>query len=274
MHPYQTKKAGVGIFSPSLDWSFPVRLPDYTPIFIAELFAIVLALRKLPSSESEAVIITDALSVCSALSSATNLPLINMFHHLVPANLRKIQLLWVPGHCGIYLNEMADTLATISLRGPITPIIPDTAYATAIRFRNACLLNEIGKFSWDQFSDFAHLRFGWNKQWCVSRQVEVTFTRLRCRIPKLNYYLHKAGLSASPLCQFCGEIETIEHFFLFCHRYSNQRKRCLVAPLQKLGLQINVPQILSFGGITLGYSHREVHSAVFDYIQETKRLPC
>lgn len=268
------EKAGIGIFCTSLDWSFSVRLPDYTPIFIAELFAIILALRKLPASESEAVILTDSLSVCTALSTAKNLTLLSMISSLLPENLKKFHLLWIPGHCGIYPNEMADSLAKASLSGPLLPILPDFAYVTALRYRKACLHKEIEKLSLDKVRDFVHLRYCWNKQWCVSRQLEITITRLRCRIPHLNYYLHKAGLTASPLCLFCKESESIDHFFLSCQRYAYQRKRYLVEPIEKLGLKINVELILSFGGITLGYSHREVFSAVCEYIRATKRLPC
>lgn len=57
------EKAGVGIFSEALSWSFSLRLPDYTPIFEAELLAILLALRKLSANESSAVIVTDSKSM-------------------------------------------------------------------------------------------------------------------------------------------------------------------------------------------------------------------
>uniref|UniRef100_A0A6M2CU45 Putative tick transposon n=1 Tax=Rhipicephalus microplus TaxID=6941 RepID=A0A6M2CU45_RHIMP len=145
---------------------------------------------------------------------------------------------------------MADSLAGVSLIGPIIPVLSNTAYVTALRFRNTCLRCGIGNL--DKFKDLEHLRYCWNKQGCVFRQLEVSDTRLRCTVPQLNYDLKKARLKASPLCIFCNEIETIEHFFLFCRRYSYQRKKFLEAPLDNLGIQVNVPVLLSFGGTSFG----------------------
>lgn len=268
------EKAGVGIFSPSLSWSFSIRLPDYTPIFIAELLAIVLALRKLPENQLSAVVVTDSRSVCASLSSTSNTTILNVFQNLVPTTLQKVTLLWVPGHCGLHLNEMADLLARTSLSGPLIPILPDTAYVTASRFRTFCLRNDLSKLPLIPSGDFEHLGFCWNNQWCPSRQLEVTYSRLRCRIPELNFYLHRAGLTMSPLCHICKEIETIDHYFLSCRRYSNQRKILLEAPLCKIGLGLSTPVLLSFGASTLGYCHRDVCCAVFDFLTETRRLPC
>lgn len=49
--PVLNEKAGVGVFCISLHWTFSVWLPDYTPISIAELFAMILDFCKIPASE-------------------------------------------------------------------------------------------------------------------------------------------------------------------------------------------------------------------------------
>lgn len=54
------ERAALGIVSQSLGWSFAVRLPNFTPVFEADLMAIIMALRKLPSEEHSALILTDA----------------------------------------------------------------------------------------------------------------------------------------------------------------------------------------------------------------------
>lgn len=89
----QSSNVGLGIISRSFQWSFSIRLPNHTPkalsrapYWVAEIsafFSIFLlssyiytyinsrnigcCFSKLPSNESTAVIVTDYLSVCSAL---------------------------------------------------------------------------------------------------------------------------------------------------------------------------------------------------------------
>lgn len=263
----------MGIYSPSLDWSFSLRLPDYTSVFQAELLAIVLALRKLPLHITKAVIVTDSLSVCSALNASTNSTALNTFYTLAPPHLRLVHLVWVPGHRDIHLNEIADALARASLKGPVTSVLPETAHITAARYRQFSLTEDKKSLALEKSTDFIHLNYSWNRQWCPNRQFEVTFTRLRCRIPQLNFYLHRCGLAASPLCYLCNEPESIDHFLLSCRRFSNQRQRCLEIPLRNLGLPLCSSVLLSLGATVLGYSHGNVCRAMYNFLCDTKRLP-
>lgn len=265
------EKAGVGIFSESLSWSYAVRLPDFTPIFLAELAAIILALRKLPSNYSTVVIVTDSLSVCTSLTSSADTTVTNTFKLLTPPNLSLVRLVWVPGHRGIFLNEMADTLARISLDGPVMSVMPSSAYVTAARFRKFSLLQDSTKLK-IQMSEFNHLSFSWDNKWCPTRKLEISVTKLRCRITPLNFYLHRSGLAPSPLCPTCQEPENIDHFLLFCHRFRNERKKFEFS-FRKLGISLTTENILSFGASSLGFSHRNICVALCDYICDTKRLP-
>ena len=51
------------------------------------------------------------------------------------------------------------------------------------------------------------------------RRKEKVISRLRLGRPALNYYLHKFGTRASPLCEFCNVDETIDHFIMRCSHY-------------------------------------------------------
>ena len=123
------------------------------------------------------------------------------------------------------------------------------------------------------WTEYKHLNFPWKCHWSQSRQSEVTITRFRCRVPPLNFYLHRAGLTLSPLCQFCGELENIAHFFLSCRRYAIIRSRLLITPLLKIGLNLTEETVLSFGASGLGYCHRDAFDAVCNFMQTSKRVP-
>lgn len=267
------EKAGVGIFSPSLDWSFSLRLPDFTPIFLAELLAVILALRKLESTVSQVVVMTDSLSICSSLSSPTDSRPLRLFKFLIPLHLNSVRLLWVPGHMGFHLNEVADSLARASLSGPIVAVLPSCAYTAAVRFRSYTIFQEFAASALTSSPEYQHLLHPWSSKDWRSRRLEVSFTRLRCRVPLLNFYLHRSGLAASPLCPFCAEPETIDHFLLFCRRFSHLRKRLLQIPFHQLGLPVSSAVVLSIGASLLGRSDRSVRSAVQNFLQETQRLP-
>uniref|UniRef100_L7LXP3 Putative tick transposon n=1 Tax=Rhipicephalus pulchellus TaxID=72859 RepID=L7LXP3_RHIPC len=264
------EKAGVGIFSSQLDWSFSVRLPDYTQIFLAEFLAVILALRKLPFSITSVAIVTDSLSLCSALITPTESHILRLLRLLVPHHLRNLRLIWVPGHRGIVLNEVADTLAKASLAGPVLALLPVTAFVAAARFRTYAL--SVLTPSLASISDFQHLQFPWSRKWCGTRATEVVMTRLRCRIPNLNFYMHRAGLAVSPSCSICGEAETIEHFLLNCRRFSSLRKRNIEIMLRQLGLPVTSTILLSFGASALGHCDRNIYNAIEKFVCESKRF--
>lgn len=100
------ERCGIGIFYPTLDWSFFLRLPDFMPIFAAELLAVILALQKLTSSTSSAVILTNFLSVCSSLSGNEESHVLSALKSLIPPHINFIKLVWHPGHKGLFLNEI------------------------------------------------------------------------------------------------------------------------------------------------------------------------
>ncbi|XP_064485141.1 uncharacterized protein LOC135397467 [Ornithodoros turicata] len=118
------ERAGVGIVIPQLDARFPIRLPDYTPVYESEFLAMVLALLKVP-------------------------PLFC--------------------HCGLPLNEAADTLAKMALSGPVLPILPPVAAVVRARYkRYLSLARPPPRLGYE------HLSFAWNPRYCHSRRAEMS----------------------------------------------------------------------------------------------------
>lgn len=265
------EKAAVGIVSDYLGWSFSVRLPDFTPVFEAELLAIILALRKLPSNEESAMIITDSLSLCTTLTASEQSRALATLQTLVPPHVKFLKLVWVPGHCGIRLNEIADSLSRATLDGPVISVLPESEHIVSIRYRKWAIYTDIME-NITKYTDYQHLTYPWKPQWSQSKKLEVILTKFRCRVPPLNFYLHRAGLAISPLCPFCEETETIEHYFITCKNYSLIRKRLLIVPFQAVGLNLTADNVLSFGAFSLGHCHRSVFDAVCNFIRESKRM--
>ena len=168
---------------------------------------------------------------------------------------------------------MADTLARWSLGGPILSIVPDTVFITDSRFRKYSLIQDAKNMKLP-VPEYGHLSFGWNNKWCPTRRQEVAITKLRCRIPPLNFYLYRSGLVPSPMCYFCQESENIDHFLLTCRRFIRHRKKHFEILFRNLRIPLHSQNILSLGAASLGFSNRNVCSALCEFLGETRRIPC
>lgn len=109
--------SGAGSYFPLLHAQYPVRLPDYKPVYDTELIAILMALRRLPAAISKVFIISDCLSAICSLSQGSTSSDYAVLSSLAPAHPSDVLLSWVPGHRGIHENEIADQLAEVALSG-------------------------------------------------------------------------------------------------------------------------------------------------------------
>ncbi|XP_064470301.1 uncharacterized protein LOC135385055 [Ornithodoros turicata] len=234
--------AGAGVVFPQLDCHCPIRLPDYTPVFESELLAMILALRMVPLTFPRILLLSDSLSVITALASPPS-EWLELLQALSPSHITEVVLTWIPGHCGLSPNELADNLAKISLSGPIIDVLPPLPSITRARYRRLLELTALRSLP----ARYAHLSHAWQADRCVSRHVEVLLTRLRCLALPLNFYLHRAGVSHSPACAHCGQEETVEHFLLHCPLYDRSRLSYLAQPLARQGVPLSLDAILSFG---------------------------
>ncbi|XP_064469127.1 uncharacterized protein LOC135383688 [Ornithodoros turicata] len=234
--------AGAGVVFPQLDCHCPIRLPDYTPVFESELLAMILALRMVPLTFPRILLLSDSLSVITALASPPS-EWLELLQALSPSHITEVVLTWIPGHCGLSPNELADNLAKISLSGPIIDVLPPLPSITRARYRRLLELTALRSLP----ARNAHLSHAWQADRCVSCHVEVLLTRLRCLALPLNFYLHRAGVSRSPACVHCGQEETVEHFLLHCPLYDRSRLSYLAQPLARQGVPLSLDAILSFG---------------------------
>jgi RNase H len=101
-----------------MEYSNPirVRIPDRSSVFTAELRAIRQAIEHISDPEQKQLIITDSLSVLTALGNRNNRSTeIENLSRKIRARRHNTTLLWVPGHNGIDGNEKADLEAKSAL---------------------------------------------------------------------------------------------------------------------------------------------------------------
>lgn len=261
------ERAGVGVIAPQLGFQFPIRLPDYTPVYESEFLAIILAISKVPVRFGQVLLLSDSLSILSSLDCPLS-PYRRTLTSFVPGHISHIILTWIPGHRGIPLNEAADSLAKMALSGPILDILPPSADVVRARYRRFLAFTARPPAR----PDHDHLSFAWRPDHCPSRRSEVLLTRFRCLAPPLNFYLHRAGLEPSPACPHCGADETVAHFLLDCSAYVSLRRSRFSLPFATLGVPISLTSLLSFGASHNGSRHRLIFDNLILFITGSNRL--
>ena len=198
-------------------------LPRAATILTAELHAISLALRLAEeSSSARHLILTDSLSALNLLShNTTDHPIVRRLQHTIftLSRNKSINFMWIPGHCGIPGNELADQLAKFSTTRP-PEYIP-------IYFRDYfpllfCKLRGVWQAQWDQTNTKLHQILPFLRPFPLlrlTRQQEVILNRLRAGHSRLTHkYLMDPSLgnNAEP-CPFCNDAAlSVKHLFTEC----------------------------------------------------------
>ena len=261
-NPSPSSTAAIAISTGSQFLTRSWRLRGTCSIFVAELFAILQALKYISqhcTNTNGIVIYTDSLSSVLALQNRfcnSHIPLLYAIHDYIHNILQTytIKLQYVPSHSQIAGNEMADGAAkgahAAGLVSLFTPVL------------NEDLQRELKSVLWDRWTTRYHtyvmatgkaINFFtckghaayWPWSHHSSRIIETALAKLRTGHVGLKAHLFRIQKSDSALCG-CGQPETVDHFLLHCPLYSAYRFT-LTRELTQLGIPLTRKNLLGGG---------------------------
>ena len=243
---------GCGVYIPQLKYTKATRLNNEVSIFTAELFAILLAVEWVEEVKPlHTCNFSDCLSAIQAISKPfPQHKIVCDIRHTIN-NIRHqgniVNFEWIPSHCGIHGNEIADQIAkSATHKNNIDHCIP--LLDSEIKH----ILKEQIKEKWDKTIPKTNLAndmkyeasFSFSK-WGMKRSQEVILHRLRLGTCKgLNNFLHKIGKHPNGLCETCICTDDVKHFLLNCRKYNSQRNILMKSLDISNNIQLTPQQLL------------------------------
>ena len=230
-----TGHTGVSVYIPSFK-KFIFKRTDTMSICRAEQTAIVIALSWLCDYRPlHSVIFTDSYSTLQLLKQSVfkaqgtiqEILLNTMSLQVIGCN---VTFCWIPAHCDIQGNEIADILAKRALKRSIIDIKIKTnkseAVCERIKFYNLQWQHEWdhsihGRFLYDSLP-FVNKK----KTKCTTtRRNETIYNRLLLGKAGTKDTLFRLGLITTNMCDECNEIDDVYHYLFNCKKYNLQRNR-------------------------------------------------
>ena len=231
--------SGAGIYIKDMDYRESISLGTFPTVFQTEVYAIkecACCLSAGGYSGKSVWIFSDSQAALKSLQrytvkSSLVLDCINALNNLSTNNM--VTLSWIPGHSGVFGNNIADNLARRGSDNAFTGPEPAIGIGPSIISAGIkrCFSNK-------------HLSFWTNINGCrIAKQIIkepnqnlairlLACSRLNLRVlmgiytdhTGLRNHLHRMGLSDSPLCTLCGEdVESSVHIYCDCPALENLR---------------------------------------------------
>ena len=213
---------------------FKATLPRDATILSAELYAITIVINKIKRDKlthgHKVLICSDSLTSINMLqNSPSSHPLVRRLQHDIHnlnTMLFDITFLWVPSHCGVEGNELADTAAqSATTKTPQNiPIIYSDYYSSFLK-----VSKDQWNYEWQssntkmkkilpELKPFPKLN--------INRKKHIILNRLRTGHTNIThqYLLDSAMHPFPPVCHFCMDsVLTMEHILQDCTAISQQR---------------------------------------------------
>jgi len=225
-------------------------LPPYSSIFTAEISAILYACRYAEKQKGKFAICSDSLAALTALENPNNHSYYTLeIRKIISKYKHKFTLIWVPGHCGIIGNELADQAAKQALTLPLilekNHNIPDT-----LKYISKYMKTQY-ELVWNNTSP--HYKLTNPKKQnnietlnpTISRIDIIKFMRLRIGHTKLTHS-HLFDKTPHPTCQPCNHNLSLHHIFLECPLYTEHRQKLLQKTLEEIVDPKNIVTTIQF----------------------------
>jgi ribonuclease HI len=227
---------GSGVFCADFDVGLAANVGNEATVFQAEVKAIELCVDECLERGIEGRNIFICSDSQAALKSLKN-PKVNsktVWNCLQKlqsiGNRNEVTLMWVPGHCGIEGNERADELAKQKVNMVETEL--------SLPISNGIIKQQLGKITLNNFKKlWSNTELRQSKEMMpkidkkrseillqMKRQDVRLITHFITGHGKLNYHLHKMGISDTPTCRLCEEEEeTAIHLLCKCPALKTRR---------------------------------------------------
>jgi ribonuclease HI len=279
-----TSASPFAIYIPKLLIQEAWLLTKHNNIFNAELYAILHALKALSSHDNfdEITIFSDSKASIQAISNYRwdASPIISEIIQFI-YNYREagtnVTLHWIPSHCGIQGNCVADNLASSratalegnklanELSSPeiVNIIKKETFYTLLQKYKNlsanlsVTCRDSLGPLPWHQ-----HPR----------RNIQTSLLRLRSGHNKLNYFLDKWNRDISPYCPHgCLAHENTQQVLLECFSYNEPRKN-LLSTLSSNNISPTLPTLLGLNSTIPKHTQEKIKSTLVTFIIQTELI--
>ena len=248
------------------------KLPDNCSVFTAEAVAVLRALIHVEvSGIPKCVICTDSLSVLNALKgSVSTHPIIVQIwetSHRLLTDGRELVVLWIPGHCNIIGNEVADSQAREAVRTE-----PVTFFEMSPQEYYTALGEAVGRLFgllWRRYTPTTNLKSikdevgTWPSSVRNNRREEVVLCRMRLGHTRLTHG-HILDREPSTTCDRCGCSLSVKHILVECPLYDIHRTR-LVQKCRELATPLNLHSLL-------GEQYPDLIHEVFSFLRSCDLL--
>ena len=237
--------AAASFFVPHFSIRQSKRLTDHTSSYRAELAAITIALLWVEqlNLHTGVVIFTDSLSALLSMQSMKGDKSDNFINDIKYTYTRlayrgiQVHLEWIPSHCGIQGNEIADLLAKQALTEEIQ--INNKLCLSEMKAVLKIELYKSWEETWQNYNKTNVRPFKptiqHNFESTLFRDCEVIIRRLRLCNIGLNADASKVWVSettqpgqANKNCKYCNTPETITHYLMECPKYTIERAKLIM----------------------------------------------
>lgn len=212
----------------TIQWKLSNKCSIYTAETLAILKAIEFTISEI--NDSNITIFSDSLSALTSLqnlySPSDIVRKIQNTHFIAKQQDKNITYSWIPGHCNIDGNELADTAAKLAHSSPNSLSLPIFSLNDIKRVIENDTLLQCQK-EWNEMStklnEIKRSALPYPSPDNISRKHETSINRLRIGHTHLTHS-HLMKKEAPPVCTCCGTLLTVKHILTECKVYDKERR--------------------------------------------------
>ncbi|XP_061747026.1 uncharacterized protein LOC133545438 [Nerophis ophidion] len=266
-------KVGAAAVIPQRNIVLNKRISDKLSVFTGELVAIYMAVNWIEENKARKVVVcSDSSSALTSIKNITSETRLDIVYEIVQAIYRinkaggVVTFLWVPAHVGVEGNELADRYAKqASTKTKVNMEIKHSKeeVKSIIKIEH----NKKWQDNWNKETkgrEFYKVqrKVGVMRGGGRNRKEEDIITRMRLGHTYLNSSLKLIGKHTTGLCDFCHQIENVDHVLIQCRKYNRERE-IIENKLAKENIRLEVGDILGLHSENIGYK------AIYTYLKNT-----